>query len=859
MPSPPFEYDFFVSRRGTVDADARDVANILIGEGFKVTVQDFDFPSGGHFVGNIDDALKKAQHLLILYSHDYDTNFWTQQEFRNFMAARAANPDARRIGLLRCDAAAPAGLLAGITHGVLTGISDPEQRRQIVLAVANGQAPAAPATPRVFGGAMPPRNRLFTGRDDLLTRLHTALTAAADPVALTQTAVHGLGGIGKTSLAREYIARHDADYPGGVWWIVAADRAGTVAGLRDLALAMIPGLAQDMPPEDAARAALDLLGKRQTPFLLVFDNAPDPASLRGLLPDRGARVLITSRHPGWQRQAETLPVTPMTPPEAESLLLRLTDSQDSAGTGRLAEALGYLPLALDHAGAYARDAGIGFDEYRRRVDELIGVSGGNPDYPDSVAATFTLAIARAAAQSPAAEPILGLFAWYAPEAIPLCLLDDSLAPPTEREAAIRVLVNLSLLARAPDGAAGPAVSVHRLVQTVTRTRLGESGTLAAVRAQATARLTAEFPYGYSDAAVWPVCRALLPHARAIEDRLDSDETAAAAATLLGLMGSFLLGSGDAAGALPLFRRGLESRERVLGSEHPDTLSSVDDLAVCLSALGDAAGALPLYRRGLESRERVLGADHPQTLGSVNNLAACLRALGDAAGALPLFRRGLESSERVLGADHPGTLTSVNNLAACLRALGDAAGALPLYRRGLEGCERVLGADHPDTLGSVNNLAMCLYALGDAAGALPLFRRGLESCEHVLGADHPDTLISVNNLALCLEALGDAAGALPLYRRGLENRERVLGADHPQTLGSVNNLAMGLWSLGDRAGAVPLLRRAAEGFARLLGPDHPSTKQVRANYEAVVRAAGPSGDDAARPWWRRLLGGSTAAR
>jgi hypothetical protein len=51
---------------------------------------------------------------------------------------------------------------------------------------------------------------------------------------------------------------------------------------------------------------------------------------------------------------------------------------------------------------------------------------------------------------------------------------------------------------------------------------------------------------------------------------------------------------------------------------------------------------------------VLGADHPDMLTAVNNLAVCLYTLGDAAGALPFYRWMLESSERLLGAEHPTT-------------------------------------------------------------------------------------------------------------------------------------------------------------------------------------------------------------
>ena len=55
---------------------------------------------------------------------------------------------------------------------------------------------------------------------------------------------------------------------------------------------------------------------------------------------------------------------------------------------------------------------------------------------------------------------------------------------------------------------------------------------------------------------------------------------------------------------------------------------------------------------LETRERTLGAEHPETLVSVNDLAGCLRAMGMLKDAEPLFQRALQASERTLGAEHP---------------------------------------------------------------------------------------------------------------------------------------------------------------------------------------------------------------
>jgi hypothetical protein len=70
------------------------------------------------------------------------------------------------------------------------------------------------------------------------------------------------------------------------------------------------------------------------------------------------------------------------------------------------------------------------------------------------------------------------------------------------------------------------------------------------------------------------------------------------------------------------------------------------------------------------RRRVLGEDHPDTLTSMNNLAETLRSQGDLGAARGLQEQVLTMRRRVLGEDHPDTLTSINNLAATLRSQGD---------------------------------------------------------------------------------------------------------------------------------------------------------------------------------------------
>jgi hypothetical protein len=249
-----------------------------------------------------------------------------------------------------------------------------------------------------------------------------------------------------------------------------------------------------------------------------------------------------------------------------------------------------------------------FTDYAVQVERLIGRAGGGRGATKTVAAVLDLAIARL---PPGAEDVLARFAWYAPEAIPLLLLGEG-----DYADVVAALMSVSLMTAAGETAAGPAVTVHRLVQTVVRGRLADRSAEAVVRASATERMVAVFPGdAFRNPSVWPLCRSLLPHVRALSARTASENATIALSHLLSAADIYLDGSGDTAGALASSRHAMEINERLLGAEHPQTLTSVNNLAYCLRALGDAAGALPLLRRTLESRERALGAEHPDTLTS----------------------------------------------------------------------------------------------------------------------------------------------------------------------------------------------------------------------------------------------------
>ena len=121
---------------------------------------------------------------------------------------------------------------------------------------------------------------------------------------------------------------------------------------------------------------------------------------------------------------------------------------------------------------------------------------------------------------------------------------------------------------------------------------------------------------------------------------------------------------------------------------------------------------PCYEQTLTDRERVLGPDHPDTLTSRNNLAGAYQSAGDLDQAIALYEQTLTDRERMLGPDHPDTLTSRNNLAFAYQSAGRPDQADPPVEQTLTDRERILGPDHPDTLTSRNNLAGAYEAAGD---------------------------------------------------------------------------------------------------------------------------------------------------
>jgi tetratricopeptide (TPR) repeat protein len=536
-------------------------------------------------------------------------------------------------------------------------------------------AEAERTPPRVWNIPAPVRS--FTGRDRQLVTLRAQLEARQRAAALVPAAaLYGMGGVGKTQLARAYAHRYRRHYQLG-WWIPAHSPLAASTALAELAARL--GAPVELPQAEQLTYLGEALAERDG-WLLIFDNASDPAALERFVPAAGqGHVLVTSRSSAWQGVADPVPVELLSPEAAAGLLAERTGDRDHQAAVRLAEELGRLPLAVEQAAAYATQQRLSLAAYltmfRERRAELL--ARGQPlAYEGTVAAAFTLALDQLQRHDPAALQLLELCALLAPDEIPVgSLLDQAplLAEPLasvasdhlRRGETLGVLYQAAMLTPDVDDTA----RLHRLVQAVTLDRLAAQDRPERVTT-AVAVLAAAFPAQPWEATQWPVCARLFPHGATVVDHArDQRLVTASLGELLHRMGSYVWGRGL---GLPRARELLDHAVRVRQQLHPgahlDTARSLNNLANVVQDQGEHPKAGELYAQALAMFRQLLEGDDPRTAMALDNLATTLYRLGDHEQARDLHSQALAMLRGLHDGDNPNIAMTLDNLAETCRAL-----------------------------------------------------------------------------------------------------------------------------------------------------------------------------------------------
>ena len=267
------------------------------------------------------------------------------------------------------------------------------------------------------------------------------------------------------------------------------------------------------------------------------------------------------------------------------------------------------------------------------------------------------------------------------------------------------------------------------------------------------------------------------------------------------------------------------------------------LGLTFNDLGLPGQAAKLHEKAQAIRREMLGTDHPDTLTSCNNLVEAYLIAGRAAEALALCEATLKLRESKLGPYHPDTLSSRNNFALALEKAGRSLERVTFCEATFRMCVARLGHEDTQTLTSRNNLAIALRDAGRTDEALVELATTLKVSDARLGPDHPKTLTYRNNLAVALTDAGRCDEAIPLHEATLRVRESKLGPDHWRTIMSRGNVAHAYWMAGRLDVSVPLFQLTLKQSTTKSGPDHPETLRAQVNLGVNYCDAGRPADGA----------------
>ncbi|MFI7497598.1 FxSxx-COOH system tetratricopeptide repeat protein [Streptomyces sp. NPDC049687] len=706
------------------------------------------------------------------------------------------------------------------------------------------QLPPRNAVPAVWGN-VPPNNPNFVGREDLLAQVREQLVTGDTSAVLPHT-LHGMGGVGKSQIAIEYVYRYASDYD-VVWWIPSEQPTMILTALTELAHRL--GLNVSSEANRAVPAVREALrrGQPYDRWLLVFDNAENVEAVRPYFPTGGTgKILITSRNQEWDRVARTLSVDVFTREESKALLRRRARDLSDTDADLLAEALGDLPLAIEQAAAWQAVTGMAVPEYLRLINEKIAELMlelvPSPDYPMSVAAAWDVSLRQLEQRNPAALQLLQVCSFFAPEPISRSLfnnsrsttiapeLDDALRHPIKLGRAIRE-INIYALARIEHR--HDTIQLHRLVQAVLVNRMSPQQQ-ADMRHGAHLLLADANPNGPDSRELWPRYQALLPHV--VVSRAVECDSPWVRGLVRGVV-EFLYVWGDHEGAARMAREALAIWTEKFGAEDQLTLEMAKWQAFILRMIGEYEEAADMMQRTADIYLRIAGEDDEGTLDALIQLCDGLRLKAEMARALEINRSVFERSLRAFGEDDPATLRAAHSLGVGLRLMGLYKEARAHDTETARLRALTLGENSLATLNTLSGLSIDIRETGDYPAAVihqeDVYARYVAN----YGEDNPATISCGRVLAVCRRRAGDHDGALQMAELALSKFQNRYGPDHPDAVACAANLVVDLRQDGQLRRSREIGEATIGRYVAKLGSAHPYTLSARTNVAITLRHMG----------------------
>jgi tetratricopeptide (TPR) repeat protein len=728
--------------------------------------------------------------------------------------------------------------------------------------------------PAVIGGVQPPLTSNFVGRQYFLDQVYRALTREGRTRALV---LQGLFGIGKTQLAIEYAHRYASQYD-LIWWIPCDTIERAIGSLAELERHFRTGRPPHQPGQGRFKAMFDDLrvGRPYRRWLLIFDDANEPEEISGLIPPGDGHILITSRNNRWDTFEEMLEIEVFTRPESVEFLRSRIRWLTEVDAHRLADAVGDLPLILEHAAEARLPAG----GYIAKLDDdpITLFSTGQPSpYRATVTETWGDITQRLQSTNPDSLDLLYRLAFFGPGPIPLASLvntmhqqEISLHPllfnSIRRSNAIGVLGNAGLLRIDNDT---NTINMHRITQRIARAQLTPADA-ERCRHDVHLLLAAADPGSPEDSDSWSRYESL--HDHMTPSGIESCPNAHARGLLINFV-SYLRAAGNPETAEGLLNRALRRWSADDGSSPRDR---ADDLPVqaaeveILLSLGRYEEAFALSHGTIDALQLTPDQWSIEIGILKRTVGVEMRLLGQFQAALDADEASREQHSLHLGPDHQQTFVAMSNCAIDYALIGRYEKSADLAEETYHKCRtfyyRADRAEHPSVLFCQNLLSRYRRLAGHYREALELADQvcsGYHSLieRGVLAADHPWILEHTLDHATVLRdmRLTSAEGLLALEAEVAQVRNTfwaVFDVANPQTLAADVLLGSLRQIIGRPADAAREVAEARQRYQDTLGGDHPYTHACTAFLAGMRRRMGAPGESL--PDLRRAIAGLTTA-
>jgi tetratricopeptide (TPR) repeat protein len=715
-------------------------------------------------------------------------------------------------------------------------------------------------------GNLPAPNARFVGRGREMRLLHESVGLGKFGVL---TAVHGMGGLGKTAIAFQYAYAYADFYPGGRWQIGCANETNLASVLKKLDLDLKITFTEDEKKDDIRGAkrilneleALAVKGaetqtgvkKHKPAVLLLLDNVDhaeliQPSNSDLISGKEWLKVLVTTRMGPEELGADEtrqslLTIDELPFDDALSLIEsyqpggRFRNEDEKVKAGEIVKLLAGFTLAVEVAALYLyeRKGQITCAAFLELLKKEGGIGGVD------IAGTKTkTAINHTKLISATLTPTLDILSQveililsYAsllpPDSIPVPWLRAMVIkeyPEFEKDAeaglddpwlsSINHLFSLRLLQIMDLNDAGfvpRIVRIHRLVQELIKIRTKETGENLQTNLIDYVKSRSEFLWdGWIKKEYrWEIkpislC-AMFWMRREIKD----------AAYIANQIHNSIYQLGFYSEAKELLTKALVIDEQNYEPSHPDLAIRYSSLAVVEKDLGNLKEAKELLTKAIVIDEQNYEPNHPTLARDYSNLAMVEQALGNLKEAKELLTKAIGIDEQNYEPNHPHLAILYSNLATLERALENLKEAKELLTKAIVIDEQNYEPNHPSKAIGYSNLALVEQDLGNLKEAKELLKKAIVIDEQNYEPNHPHLAILYSNLATVEQDLGNLKEAEILFRKALEILKFSLPPGHPYTINSYTFLADLLEKTGQGEEAKELRFRSLEYESENQGP------------------------------------------